>query len=73
MVREDTWAPSEGSTCAWMTANGAVGSTRAFLTMWLSSRRLVWRGRPEPSLRVNDIYRIHWSQHFLTTQSERSN
>ncbi|PRD34191.1 UNVERIFIED_CONTAM: hypothetical protein NCL1_15354 [Trichonephila clavipes] len=34
MVREDTGAPSEGATCAWMTADEAVGCTRAFLTMW---------------------------------------
>ncbi|GFS98618.1 uncharacterized protein TNCV_2987451 [Trichonephila clavipes] len=32
MVREDTGAPSEGATCAWMTADKAVGCTRAFLT-----------------------------------------
>ncbi|GFT67210.1 uncharacterized protein TNCV_783591 [Trichonephila clavipes] len=25
----------------------------------------------EPCLRVNDISRIHWSQHLLTIQSER--
>ncbi|GFV57624.1 hypothetical protein TNCV_2705691 [Trichonephila clavipes] len=25
---------------------------------------------PEPGLRANDISRIHWSQHFFTTQSE---
>ncbi|GFW43033.1 uncharacterized protein TNCV_1474291 [Trichonephila clavipes] len=56
----------------WMAAHEAVGCTRAFLTMWWS-RRLVCRGRPEPGLRVNDISRIHWSQHFLTTQSERPN
>ncbi|GFW96339.1 uncharacterized protein TNCV_1823721 [Trichonephila clavipes] len=71
MVREDTWA-SEGATCAWMAINDAVGCTRAFLTMWRSSRRLVYRGRPEPGLCVNDISCIYWSQHFLTTQSERS-
>ncbi|PRD24341.1 UNVERIFIED_CONTAM: hypothetical protein NCL1_44075 [Trichonephila clavipes] len=35
--------------------------------------RLVCRGRPEPVLRVSDIFRIHWSQHLLTTQSERPN
>ncbi|GFX44167.1 hypothetical protein TNCV_4119631 [Trichonephila clavipes] len=36
----------------------------------MPSRRLVCRGRREPGLRVNDISRIHWSQHLLTTQSE---
>ncbi|GFS52925.1 uncharacterized protein TNCV_330781 [Trichonephila clavipes] len=71
MVREDTGAPSESATCAWMAADEAVGCTRAFLTMWRSSRRLVCRGRLEPSLRVNDISRIHWSQHLLIAQSER--
>ncbi|GFU83264.1 uncharacterized protein TNCV_3738751 [Trichonephila clavipes] len=73
MVREDTGSPSEGATCAWMAAHGAVGCTHAFLTMWWSSRRLVCRGRPEPGLRVKDIFWIHWSQHLLTTQSERPN
>ncbi|GFV90016.1 uncharacterized protein TNCV_4643561 [Trichonephila clavipes] len=73
MVREDTWTPAEGATCAWMTADEAVGCTRAFLTMWWSSRRLVCRWRPEPGLRINDISRIHWSQHLLTTQSEQPN
>ncbi|GFT58173.1 uncharacterized protein TNCV_2748091 [Trichonephila clavipes] len=34
MVREDTWASSEGATCAWMTVDEAVGCTRAFLSMW---------------------------------------
>ncbi|GFV50108.1 uncharacterized protein TNCV_3646101 [Trichonephila clavipes] len=33
MVREDTGAPSEGATCAWMAADEATGSTLAFLTM----------------------------------------
>ncbi|GFX18368.1 uncharacterized protein TNCV_4306691 [Trichonephila clavipes] len=37
MDREDTGAPNEGATCAWMAADEAVGSTRAFLTMWWSS------------------------------------
>ncbi|GFV84677.1 uncharacterized protein TNCV_4296591 [Trichonephila clavipes] len=73
MAREDTGAPSEGATCVWMAADEAVGYTRAFLTMWWSSRRLVCRGRPEPGLRVNDISRIHWSHHLLTTQSEWPN
>ncbi|GFX96907.1 uncharacterized protein TNCV_1996391 [Trichonephila clavipes] len=56
-----------------MVANEAVSCTRASLTMWWSSRRLVCHGRPEPGLRVNVIPRIHWSQHLLITQSERSN
>ncbi|GFY32998.1 uncharacterized protein TNCV_2877471 [Trichonephila clavipes] len=73
MVREDTRAPSEGATCAWMAADDAVGCTRAFLTMWWSSQRLVCRGRPEPDLRVNDISRIHWFQHLLTTEPEWPN
>ncbi|GFV80006.1 uncharacterized protein TNCV_1182941 [Trichonephila clavipes] len=74
MVREDTGASSEGATCAWMAAaDEAVGCTCAFLAMWRSFRRLVCQGCPEPGLRVNDISRILWSQHFLTTQSERPN
>ncbi|GFU01332.1 uncharacterized protein TNCV_3538431 [Trichonephila clavipes] len=73
MVREDTGAPNEGVTCVWMAADGAVGCTRASLTMWRSARQLVCRGRPEPGLHVNDISWIDWSQHFLTTQSERPN
>ncbi|GFX86650.1 testis-expressed protein 11 [Trichonephila clavipes] len=44
MVREYTGASSEGATCAWMAADEAVGRTRAFLTMWLSSRRLEHSG-----------------------------
>ncbi|GFT93197.1 uncharacterized protein TNCV_2710491 [Trichonephila clavipes] len=40
-VREDTGAPNEGAACAWMEAVEAVGCTRAFLTMWRCSRRLV--------------------------------
>ncbi|GFU78914.1 uncharacterized protein TNCV_307551 [Trichonephila clavipes] len=71
MVREDTGVPNGGAACAWMAADEAVGCTRAFLTLWQSSRRLVCRGRPEPGLRVNDISRIHWSQHLLTTQPLR--
>ncbi|GFX29047.1 uncharacterized protein TNCV_3030891 [Trichonephila clavipes] len=70
-VREDT--VYEGATCAWMAADEEVGCTRAFLTMWQSSRRLICRVRPEPGLRVNDIPRIHSSQHLPTTQSERPN
>ncbi|GFX47121.1 uncharacterized protein TNCV_2746981 [Trichonephila clavipes] len=74
MVRKDTGSPhSENATCAWMVAGKAVGCTRAFLTMYRSSRQLVCRGRPEPGLHVNDISRIHCSQHFITTQSERPN
>ncbi|GFU26116.1 uncharacterized protein TNCV_5105661 [Trichonephila clavipes] len=73
MVREDTEALCEGATCAWMTADEAVGCTRAFITMWWSSRRLVDRGRLEPGLHVNDNSRIHWSQHLFTTQSEWPN
>ncbi|GFX62869.1 uncharacterized protein TNCV_3351951 [Trichonephila clavipes] len=38
MVREDTGALSEDSTCAWMVAEEAVGCTREFLAMWRSSR-----------------------------------
>ncbi|GFX36573.1 uncharacterized protein TNCV_2031541 [Trichonephila clavipes] len=73
MVREDTGAPNEGTTCAWIAADEAVFSTRVFFTMRRSSRRLVGRGRPEPGLRVNDISRIHSSQYLLTIQSERPN
>ncbi|GFX82176.1 hypothetical protein TNCV_4398351 [Trichonephila clavipes] len=40
MVREDTGAPSEGTTCAWMVVDEAVGYTHAFYTMWQSSGRL---------------------------------
>ncbi|GFX02827.1 uncharacterized protein TNCV_4438091 [Trichonephila clavipes] len=56
-----------------MAADEAVGCTRAFLTMWRSSRRLVCRGRTGPGLRVNDISRIRWSQRLLIIQSEWSN
>ncbi|GFW74122.1 hypothetical protein TNCV_4176671 [Trichonephila clavipes] len=60
-VRSNSWDtqlavpndPSGGATCAWMAADEVVGCTRAFLTMWRSSRRLVCRGLPEPGLRVN--------------------
>ncbi|GFU28812.1 uncharacterized protein TNCV_469611 [Trichonephila clavipes] len=38
MVREDTGTLSEGATYAWMAADEAVDFTRAFLTMWRSSR-----------------------------------
>ncbi|GFT78187.1 uncharacterized protein TNCV_429861 [Trichonephila clavipes] len=57
MVREDTGAPNEGATCAWMVADEAVDCTRAFLKMWWSFQRLFCRGRPEPGLRVDDISR----------------
>ncbi|GFU26826.1 uncharacterized protein TNCV_4540971 [Trichonephila clavipes] len=73
MVREDTGAPNEGTIYAWIAAYEAVECTRAFIMMWWSSRRLVYRGRSEPSLPVNNITQIHWSQHFLTTQSVRPN
>ncbi|GFX90462.1 uncharacterized protein TNCV_2073401 [Trichonephila clavipes] len=73
MVREDTGVPSGGATCAWIAADEAVGCTRAFLTMWWYFRRLDCRGRPESGVQVNDISRIHWSQQFLTTQSEWPN
>ncbi|GFX63359.1 uncharacterized protein TNCV_3619621 [Trichonephila clavipes] len=72
MAREDTGAPSEGVTCAWMAADEAVGCMRAFLMMWQPSQRLVCRGHPDSGLHVNDISWIHWSQH-LSTQSERPN
>ncbi|GFY18775.1 uncharacterized protein TNCV_2399951 [Trichonephila clavipes] len=73
MVREDTGAHSEGATCAWRAVDEAVDCTRAFLTMWRSSRRLVCRGHPEPDLHVNDISQIHWSYYLLTKQSVRPN
>ncbi|GFV90125.1 uncharacterized protein TNCV_4378411 [Trichonephila clavipes] len=53
MVREDTGAPSEGATCAWMVVDETVGCTRAFLEMWRSSRRPVCRGRPKPVARFS--------------------
>ncbi|GFW32069.1 uncharacterized protein TNCV_2600951 [Trichonephila clavipes] len=76
MAREDTGVPNGMlSLPGWRPgpADEAVGCTRAFLTMWWSSQRLVFLGHPEPGLHVNDIYRIHWSRHLLTTQSERPN
>ncbi|GFW30339.1 uncharacterized protein TNCV_3851101 [Trichonephila clavipes] len=73
MVKEDSEAPSEGVTYEWMATDEAVGVMRPFLTMWWSSRRLVCRGRPESSLRVNDISQIYWSQQLLTKQSEWPN
>ncbi|GFW79097.1 hypothetical protein TNCV_3631281 [Trichonephila clavipes] len=48
--------PSEGATIVWIAADEANGCTRAFLTMWRSSRRLVCRGRPKPDLHVNGIH-----------------
>ncbi|GFW46280.1 uncharacterized protein TNCV_2813751 [Trichonephila clavipes] len=51
LFREDTGASSEGSTYAWK-ATDEAGCTRGFLMMWVSSRRLVCRGHPEPCLRV---------------------
>ncbi|GFX84737.1 uncharacterized protein TNCV_725441 [Trichonephila clavipes] len=73
MVREYTGTPSEGAPCTWMVVNEAVGFTRAFPTMWRSSRQLVGRWHPEPDFRVNDFSRIPWSQHLLTTQPEWPN
>ncbi|GFU26523.1 uncharacterized protein TNCV_2463651 [Trichonephila clavipes] len=73
MVREDTRALSEGAPCARMAADEEVGRTCAFFTMWRFFRQLVCRGHPEFGLCVIYISRIHWSQHFLTTQSERPN
>ncbi|GFS76089.1 uncharacterized protein TNCV_4666851 [Trichonephila clavipes] len=70
MVQEDTGTPREGATCAWMAADEAVGCTRAFLSMWRSSRRLVCQGHPELGLRVNDISRIHWSN--ISSQHNQS-
>ncbi|GFX70061.1 uncharacterized protein TNCV_4614991 [Trichonephila clavipes] len=46
MIREETGTFSEGVTCTWMAADEVVGCTRAFLTMWRSSGRLVCRRRP---------------------------
>ncbi|GFV92696.1 uncharacterized protein TNCV_1375461 [Trichonephila clavipes] len=43
MVREDTGAPSEGATFAWMAADEVVGCTRAFIMICRSSRRLVYQ------------------------------
>ncbi|GFT67163.1 uncharacterized protein TNCV_783171 [Trichonephila clavipes] len=73
MVREDTGDPSEGATCAWMATEEAVDYTSAFLTIRRSSRRLDCRRLPETGLRVNNISRIHLSQHLLTIQSARPN
>ncbi|GFW30707.1 uncharacterized protein TNCV_4088271 [Trichonephila clavipes] len=70
MVREDTGAPNEDATCARMAADETVGCMREFLSVWRYSQRPVCRVRPESGLRVNDISRIHESQHLLPTQSE---
>ncbi|GFT16904.1 transposable element Tcb2 transposase [Trichonephila clavipes] len=37
MIQEDTRAPTEGATLAWMAADEAVGCMHAFLMMWQSS------------------------------------
>ncbi|GFV79767.1 uncharacterized protein TNCV_1725921 [Trichonephila clavipes] len=42
MVREDTEAPNEDATCAWMATDETVGCSHAFLIMWRSSRRLLY-------------------------------
>ncbi|GFU31484.1 uncharacterized protein TNCV_3539051 [Trichonephila clavipes] len=73
MGQEDTGAPSEGATGTRKAADEAVGFACPLLTMWLSSRRLVCRGRLEPGVRVNDICRNHWSQNQLTTKPDRPN
>ncbi|GFT53810.1 uncharacterized protein TNCV_4124071 [Trichonephila clavipes] len=70
MVREDTGDPTEGAICGGRAVDKAVGCTHAFLTMWWSSQRLVFRGHPEPGLCVNDISRIQRYQHLLLTQSK---
>ncbi|GFT75084.1 uncharacterized protein TNCV_2244631 [Trichonephila clavipes] len=70
MVREDTGAPNDSGTCAWMAADEAVGCTRALLTMAVFSTTGLLRASSDPDLRVNDISRIHRSQNLLTTQSE---
>ncbi|GFS96637.1 uncharacterized protein TNCV_3944151 [Trichonephila clavipes] len=72
MVREDTGVSNEVRYPCWVAADEVIGCKRAFFTMW-QSRRLVCRGHPEPGLHVNDISWIPWSQHLLTTQSERPN
>ncbi|GFV92719.1 uncharacterized protein TNCV_1375691 [Trichonephila clavipes] len=67
MAREDTRAPSEGATCAWIAVDEAVGCTCEFFTMWRSSQRLIYRGHPEPGLLVNNISGIHCTRNLLTT------
>ncbi|GFV35507.1 uncharacterized protein TNCV_3205381 [Trichonephila clavipes] len=66
MVREDTGALNEGATCAWPMEQLAVRMhflrCGGLLDDW-----------SEPGLPVNDISRIHWPQHLLTTQLERPN
>ncbi|PRD26240.1 UNVERIFIED_CONTAM: Utp3 [Trichonephila clavipes] len=56
MVREDTWGPSDGATCAWMAVDEAVGCTDAFLRILRSSRRLVCRRHPELGLPRRDVW-----------------
>ncbi|GFW86356.1 hypothetical protein TNCV_4331401 [Trichonephila clavipes] len=68
MVRKDARAPSEGATYASMTSDEAICCTRALLTRWRFSRRLVCRQRHEPGIRVKDITRIHWPQHRNNTR-----
>ncbi|GFT84345.1 uncharacterized protein TNCV_1609791 [Trichonephila clavipes] len=63
MVREDAGCPSKGASCACMSTDEEIGCTRALLTVWRCPRRLVYRGRSEPGHRINDISRVHWSQH----------
>ncbi|GFW79098.1 uncharacterized protein TNCV_3631291 [Trichonephila clavipes] len=63
--------PSEGATIVWIAADEAVVCTRAFLTMWRSSRRLVFRGRvlSNPDQCVNDI---HLSDPLVPTPSHNT-
>ncbi|GFS95898.1 hypothetical protein TNCV_2259541 [Trichonephila clavipes] len=59
-IKKTQGFPSEGVSCAWMAAEEAIGSTRAFLTMWRSFYTTsVVRGCPDTGLRVNDISRSH--------------
>ncbi|GFV81947.1 uncharacterized protein TNCV_3151451 [Trichonephila clavipes] len=77
MVREDTGTIGVDTNCVWMSSDEAIGYTRAFLTIWGLLDN--WSVEKVLSLvfvtklRVNDNSRIHWSQHLLTTQSERPN
>ncbi|GFW08566.1 uncharacterized protein TNCV_2775881 [Trichonephila clavipes] len=68
MVREDTGAPSEGATCAWMAADEAFGYTCISYDVAIFSTTGLSRASC-----VNHISRIHWSQHLLITQTERPN
>ncbi|GFW93486.1 uncharacterized protein TNCV_46891 [Trichonephila clavipes] len=63
IVRENTEATSKGAACAWIAADRPPHFLRCggLLDDWSVE------DVPEPGLRVNDIYRIHWSQHLLTT------